>query len=90
MKPTMQTACSPTAGPSTARWPTRSMRRAISGADTALTNAKVAETAPATPYRPVLPATSRTIPSGTIAIGIRATNAATENRSPPGVESRLR
>ena len=51
------------AGSSTRAWPCRSTSRPSSGASSACASAKVAETAPASAYEPVVAATSRTTPS---------------------------
>ena len=80
----------PAAGSSTLAWPCRSTSRPSSGASSACASAKVAETAPASAYEPVVASTSRTTPSVCIEIGSRATRPAATNATAPGTRSTSR
>ena len=83
----MAAMCTPSRGKAARAWPSRSIRRESRGWPIAAARMNVAATPPATPYRPVSPSTSSTMPMPYMLIGSRATNAAAENAGPPGVRS---
>jgi len=72
-------------GSSTRRWPRASTRREIRGVENAKPREPAADTAPAMPYRPVVAAMSKTVPSPNIDIGIRPMTPAAEKRQAPGI-----
>ena len=72
------------AGMMTRLWPSRSTIREICGASSAFDNAKQAATVPASQYCPLPCEIMVTMPSETIAIGIRAMKPAAEKPSAPG------
>jgi hypothetical protein len=74
------------AGAATRAWPYRSTHRPSNGWNTAEATVYAAETAPAVPYEPVLPAISSTMPSPVIEIGRRATRPAELNATAPGTD----
>lgn len=76
------------AGRSTRRCPCRSTSREICGPITAADSAMVADSAPASPYRPVSWETIVTTPMPIIDSGIRPRNPAAENALVPGSANR--
>src|SRR5208282_3418897 len=77
-------------GRSTRRCPNRSASRAACGAQAAYPTEPAAATNPASPYRPVTDAISRTVPRPNMDIGIRPRKPAAENASAPGLASTSR
>ncbi len=71
---------------STRRWPSRSTRRPSCGAHAAPPSDPAADTLPATPYRPVTPEISNTVPRPNMDIGIRPMIPASENCQARGME----
>lgn len=78
-------ACISTSGTSTRAWPNRSTSRPVRGPATATAIEKVAATAPAFAYEPVIAVISRMTPMPSIDMGARPMNPAMTKPLTPGV-----
>ncbi|CAM5237297.1 hypothetical protein SSPIM334S_00001 [Streptomyces spiroverticillatus] len=89
-RPATATAATSVAGRSTRLWPCRSTSREICGPKTAADIARVAERAPARPYRPVSWEIIVTMPMPIMDSGIRPSSPATEKLLVPGAANMAR